>query len=172
MDGGASSLDKLVRGAYLEGWLRMFRRAKIRRAEQRGRSAAARLLAVAAIAATGFAQLSTSWHEASVRHVRCAEHGEITHVAMGANRAASSGVHHHAHHQAVVGASEPVAPAGGHDHCDFVFAVQGNAPVPVVRVAVKVAPPPLVAPRPVEPAPLPGRAFVLASAPKTSPPSA
>jgi hypothetical protein len=145
----------------------MFHRAKNHGADQHGRGAVARLLALAAIVATGFAQFSTSWHEASVQHVRCAEHGEITHVAMVANPVPSPIARHN-----VVGASDPVAPSGGHDHCDFVFAVQGSAQNRVVRVAITLPPPPQVAPRAVEPAPLPGRTFVLASAPKTSPPSA
>ena len=42
---------------------------------------AARLLAAAAVAAVGFAQFATSWHEATVQHVVCAEHGELTHVS-------------------------------------------------------------------------------------------
>ena len=162
-----SLLDNLSRAAYRPCWPRMFRRAKNHRADQQGRGSTARLLALAAIVATGFAQFSTSWHEASVQHVRCAEHGEMTHVEVVANPVPSPLSRHN-----VVGASDPIGPAGGHDHCGFVFAVQGGAQIPVVRVAIKLAPPPLVASRPVEPAPLPGRAFVLASAPKTSPPSA
>jgi hypothetical protein len=42
----------------------------------------------------------------------------------------------------------------------------------VVRAVVRYSPPPMIAREVREPAPAPGRAFVLASAPKTSPPSA
>src|SRR3569833_1121320 len=38
-------------------------------------------LAIALVAIATLAPLVTSWHEATVQHVRCAEHGELTHVA-------------------------------------------------------------------------------------------
>ena len=133
-------------------------------------AAAARLLAVLAVVAVGFGQLSTSWHEATVHHVRCAEHGELTHVrsASGQSRAAQPT-------EAFDGnalRSGDVELADAHEHCGFLFAVEGSAPSPLVRVAVAFQPPPEVARQLAPPAPNRGRAHVLASAPKTSPPAA
>jgi hypothetical protein len=125
-----------------------------------------RLFAAVLIAALGFVQFSASWHEATVRHVRCAEHGELTDV-----EAASP--------QAPVPASARAiieSPAGatnaGHDHCSLVFAFRRNADVQVVRVAKHFETPSLALRPACDLAPRPGRAFILASAPKTSPPSA
>jgi hypothetical protein len=116
--------------------------------------------------AVGFAQFSTSWHEATVQHVRCAEHGELTHVSSlpsdGPNQTSTG----NAIRSAGLGTLDV------HEHCGFVFAVQGSTSAPFVRIAVTFAPPPVVARQPANPAPRPGRAFVLASAPKTSPPAA
>ncbi len=127
---------------------------------------AARLLAAVAVAAVGFAQFATSWHELTVRHVVCAEHGELTHVSSVSTRAPA---------QVLVRTaiqSADLTTAEAHEHCGFVFAPESSTPSPVVRVAVKFEPPPAVAQKPADPAPHPGRAFVLASAPKTSPPAA
>jgi len=41
---------------------------------------ATRLLAFALIATMSFGPIASSWHELTVRHVVCAEHGELTHV--------------------------------------------------------------------------------------------
>lgn len=126
---------------------------------------AVRLLAVTLIAAVGFAQFSTSWHEATVQHVVCAEHGELTHVSSIASRAPARALG-----RAAIQAGD-VEIADAHEHCGFVFAPASSPPSPVVRVAAKFEPPPIVAEKPGAPAPHPGRAFVLASAPKTSPPT-
>jgi hypothetical protein len=125
----------------------------------------ARLLAGAAIALTVFAQFSSSWHEITARHVRCAEHGELTHVATGDGRAPSP-----AGRDNLIAASDPQTPSE-HEHCGFVLTAQGSLQPSVVRAAVKLPPPPTGTPRPNEPAPRPRRVVVLASAPKTSPPS-
>ena len=130
------------------------------------RKIAARLLAAASIAAVGFAQFSASWHEMTVQHVRCAEHGELTHIASIAHHAPVPTPRRDTIESADVGAID------GHDHCGFVFALRNAAPARVVRVAVRFAPPPAVVEQPAAPVPSTGRAFVLASAPKTSPPSA
>jgi hypothetical protein len=124
------------------------------------------LLAAASIAAVGFAQFSASWHEMTVQHVRCAEHGELTHIASIAHHAPVPTPRRDTIESADVGAID------GHDHCGFVFALRNAAPARVVRVAVRFAPPPAVVEQPAAPVPSTGRAFVLASAPKTSPPSA
>jgi hypothetical protein len=132
----------------------------------------ARLFAAALIVAIGVAQLSASWHEANVRHVRCAEHGEAIDVgvvgvvsALGSssasNRAKSTGME---------GADNGEAAA--HDHCSVLLALRAGTRAQLVRLATRLIPPPVVVRPTSEPAPRPGRAFVLASAPKTSPPAA
>jgi hypothetical protein len=68
--------------------------------------------------------------------------------------------------------SSDQSPLEAHEHCGFVFALQGSTQPPVIRVAVSFQPPAAVPQPAADPAPRPGRAFVLASAPKTSPPSA
>jgi hypothetical protein len=144
----------------------MFARAKRHRSARHGASAPVRLLALAAMLVIGLGQFSIAWHEGSVQHVRCAEHGELTDVVMAPDHGTSPIV---VDHLAIT--SAPAAPVG-HEHCDFVIAIQSNAQVPVVRTSVRLALPPVAAPWGAEPAPLPGRVFVLASAPKTSPPAA
>ena len=128
-----------------------------------------RLFAAALIAAMGFAQLSASWHEASVRHVQCAEHGEAIDVGLVSDLGPSSG--HHATRVSGFEASDS-AESTSHDHCTIVVAFRGSARTQLVRLATRLVPPPVVVRPASEPAPRPGRAFVLASAPKTSPPSA
>lgn len=127
-----------------------------------------RLFAAALIAAFGFAQFSASWHEASVRHVRCAEHGEMTHVAALANDGAPSA--HVLTTDDALTASELTTTAE-HDHCTVAFSFRGNAQSRLLRLAVRFSPPPAIVRAVGAPAPRPGRAFVLAAAPKTSPPS-
>lgn len=127
---------------------------------------AARVLAVAVVVAVGFAQFSTSWHEATVQHVICAEHGELTHVSRVDTGAPVQALGR----AAIKGADLEMADA--HEHCGFVFAPASSPPSPIVRVAVKFEPPAAVRETRAAPAPHPGRAFVLASAPKTSPPTA
>jgi hypothetical protein len=108
-------------------------------------------------------QLVAVSHEAAVRHFRCAEHGELTHIAFtGANAApslTSDGI----------GANENLL-SDGHEHCAVAFTVRdGQRPV-VFGSVVRYAPPPTVhATRSI--VAQPGRLFVLSSAPKTSPPS-
>ncbi len=130
---------------------------------------AARLFAVSLIAAVGFAQLSTSWHEASVRHVQCAEHGEAVDVGIVSSLELSLSLN-----QTTGTGIDGAGTAGttSHDHCCVVFAFRASARAQLVRLATRSEPPPVVVRPASEPAPRPGRAYVLASAPKTSPPSA
>ena len=128
------------------------------------------LLAIAAVVAVGFGQLSTSWHEATVQHVRCAEHGELTHVRSAPDHDVAAQMVETLHRDAVRSAALETVDA--HDHCGFLFAIKGGAPAPLVRVAVGFQPPPEVARHVAPPVESRGRAGVLASAPKTSPPSA
>jgi hypothetical protein len=129
---------------------------------------ATRLFTAALIAVVGFAQFSASWHESSVQHVRCAEHGELTHVAALSDQGTPPprGVA-----RTTFTGSEAGTPEG-HDHCAVAFTFRGSAQQQVLRVSTRFAPPPAVVRRAGDPAPRPGRSFVLASAPKTSPPSA
>jgi hypothetical protein len=131
------------------------------------------LLAMALLAIAAWAPFSTSWHEASVRHVRCAEHGELTHVAViseGAAAAPSPEEPSAAMRLALKG--RDAGTAAGHDHCAVAFVVQGGAQTPTARTAVRITPPaPVPGPAIVAP-PVLGRAFRLATAPKTSPPVA
>jgi hypothetical protein len=126
---------------------------------------AAKFLAVLLILSAGSAPFFASWHEAIVQHVRCAEHGELTHVnSLHAHNASPGAV------SSSLQPEENSDPPDGHQHCDLAFVVQGGAYVPVVQCAVRYTPP-TVPSRPVDcSAVLPGRACVLASAPKTSPP--
>jgi hypothetical protein len=128
-----------------------------------------RLFAAALIAAMGLAQLSASWHEANVRHVQCAEHGEAIDVGLVSDLGTPPGRHR------VTGSgfeASDSAESTSHDHCTIVFAFRGSSRAQLVRLATRLVPPPVVVRPASEPARRPGRAVVLASAPKTSPPSA
>jgi hypothetical protein len=129
---------------------------------------AARLFVAALIAAVGVAQFSASWHEASVRHVRCAEHGEA--IDVGVVSGVASPVRDRAARAGMEGADG--AETASHDHCSVVLAFRGSGREQLVRQATRFEPPPVVVRPASEPTKRPGRAFVLASAPKTSPPSA
>ena len=59
----------------------MNRRADSHSLIGRGRTkGTAKFLAVLLIVTAGSAPYFASWHEAIVQHVRCADHGELTHV--------------------------------------------------------------------------------------------
>ena len=130
---------------------------------------AVRVLAAALVAAMAFAQFAASWHEISVRHVQCAEHGEAIDVGvvshLGPSRASNR-----ADGTWMEGADS--GEAASHDHCSVLFALRAGSRAQLVRLATRFEPPPVVVRPASEPAPRPGRAFVLASAPKTSPPAA
>jgi hypothetical protein len=132
-------------------------------------SVVARLFATTLIAAIGFVQFSTSWHEASVRHVRCVEHGEAIDVGLVSDLGPSS-TRHRATSISIERADS--GEAATHDHCSVLFALRAGTRAQLVRLATRLIPPPVVVRPASEPAPRPGRAFVLASAPKTSPPAA
>jgi hypothetical protein len=132
----------------------------------RGTSAAAQLLAVALVAIIAGSPIASSWHELTVRHERCAEHGELTHVPTSRGLAGTE-----ARTFASVGGVD-LAALDGHDHCAGGCIVRKKIDVSVIRTPVRWAPPPSIARETRDLAPRPGRACVLASAPKTSPPSA
>jgi hypothetical protein len=126
-----------------------------------------RVLALVLVAVVGCAELSLHAHEIAAQHVRCAVHGELIHVPSGLGRAGTE-------------APSAMASATGsssgtfdeHEHCTLLFAAQEGAPPPPALRAVRFTPPPppLVT-APAAPSLRPGRSYVLASAPKTSPPS-
>jgi hypothetical protein len=131
-------------------------------------SAAARTFTVVVMAAATFAQLLSLSHEMTVRHFRCAEHGELTHVAAVAGSAVELPSRRA---EAAFRASDADAP-DAHEHCAVAFTVEGSSCTPSAAGAVgAVPPPPALHPTAPVISP-PARAFVLASAPKTSPPSA
>ena len=127
----------------------------------------ARLFAAALVVGFGFSQLLASWHEAGVRHVRYAEHGEMVDVEASHGPVFNDG----RTTEPTVEGAETATPSE-HEHCAVALALRGNAQIQVVRASVRLVAPPVSVRPAVDPAPRPGRAFVLASAPKTSPPSA
>jgi hypothetical protein len=131
-------------------------------------SAAARAFTVAVMAAATLAQLSSIAHEMTVRHFRCAEHGELTHVA--AMAAAGEGLPARPTTDALRAPESQTVDA--HEHCGVAFTVEGSSCTPsATSVTGTVAPAPALRPRPARVIQA-GRTVVLASAPKTSPPSA
>lgn len=124
-----------------------------------------RALAVALSTAVTLAQLIALSHEAGVRHVRCAEHGELTHVASVPAEVALSFRPAHAAWRR--GALET---PDAHEHCAGAFTVQSSTASPLIRADLRRPAPD------VRHAPPPGPTFrreprsLLAAAPKTSPP--
>lgn len=139
-----------------------------RRAGNHRLSTAAKSLAVVVMAAATLAQFFALSHEVTVRHFRCAEHGELTHVAGMAIDAPPNGPRREG---AAIG-GQAADTADAHEHCATAFTVESGSAPPIVRVPVRFTPPPSVSRAAAIVAPRLGRAFVLASAPKTSPPSA
>ena len=132
----------------------------------RGGSSARPLALVIAISAA-LAQFAFSWHESTVQHVRCTEHGELTHVSAHAATAAvfSTRVDR-------IRRAPAVEIGDAHEHCALAFTVEGGSQAPVLRTAVRLATPRAPMRPEHQPALRVGRTIVLASAPKTSPPSA
>ncbi len=130
-------------------------------------SPAARAFTIAVMAAATFAQLLSLSHEMTVRHFRCAEHGELTHVA------ALAGTRVELPSRRTEPALRPrdAEGADAHEHCGVAFTVEGSSCAPSTGGAIGAVAPPAPIPAPSTIA-FHGRAFVLASAPKTSPPSA
>jgi len=134
------------------------------RGDRRRLSGAARALALIAAAAALLGQFFALFHEIAVRHARCAEHGEITHVRLAGPTAsleppATSGLR-----------AQKGEPLPGHEHCATALTLLSAAGTRVHRQALHS--PPVPAPIPFWNAPpARDRAFLLASAPKTSPPS-
>ena len=140
-------------------------------AHLRRAGAAKTLLAAVLLVVAATAPFAASWHQASVQHVRCAEHGELTHVAVSTDARAVADARRAGAARLSLNGGDAGTPAE-HEHCEFAFTVQSSAQTAAVHTTVRTLPPSVVAPRPALTLPTPGRTFVLASAPKTSPPSA
>jgi hypothetical protein len=138
------------------------------RGNSHGASATARLFTIAVMVAASAAQLASLSHEMTVRHFRCAEHGELTHVAALAAPAAVLSAR--PTHDALRTHDQETADA--HEHCGVAFTVEGHSFSPAGSQLMGSLPPP----QPIVAADAtvrtPGRAFVLSNAPKTSPPAA
>lgn len=129
-----------------------------------GFSTGARAFTLAVIVAASLAQFAALSHEMTVRHIRCAEHGELTHV-VSARGDLSAGT-------AELGrALRPHAAevADAHEHCGRALLVTAGAVLSPPAISGELAPPPAV-PVPIAPRLARGRAVALAAAPKTSPP--
>jgi hypothetical protein len=133
------------------------------RAGHHGFSTGARAFTLAAIVVASLGQFASLAHEVTVRHFRCAEHGELTHVGAAAGEVAASP------RDAL--RSQTAAAIDAHEHCGVAFMVEGSAAGPSTSVAGRLPPPP---PVPAPPAPRlhARRAVALAAAPKNSPPRA
>jgi hypothetical protein len=113
------------------------------------------------MAAALLGQLLAVSHEAAVPHFRCAEHGDLTHVAITGTEAALSPSPDR------LGPNQAQA-SDGHEHCAAAFTVRGGARPVVGRTLVRYAPPPIVRGATRSIVELPGRLFVLASARQTT----
>jgi hypothetical protein len=165
-----SAFDLLVADACFRFERSMLARTiKDRLLKPRKGGVAARLFVAALIVAVGFAQFSASWHEASVRHVQCAEHGEAIEIGIVSDLGPSP-TRHRAASTGMEGADNTETTS--HDHCSLVLAFRASARDQVLRQFTRFVPPTVVVRPASEPARRPGRTFVLASAPKTSPPTA
>jgi len=132
---------------------------------------AIRSFTVAVMAAAMVAQLLSISHEMTVRHFRCAEHGELTHVAALSPLAAEPLAQETRAANDALRARDAEA-ADNHEHCGVSFTVQGSSCITSIGSAIGSVPPsPALRPAPSSVSWC-ARGFVLASAPKTSPPSA
>ncbi|HVT09685.1 MAG TPA: hypothetical protein VHO67_19625 [Polyangia bacterium] len=139
------------------------------RAKHHGSSTAARALTLLAVVVASVGQFTSLAHEMTVWHFRCADHGELTHVAVAGPASADGAGRTVAANHTLHGATTSCVDA--HEHCGLAFTTEGSAPAPSACAPGCLAPPP---PGPAPPAPrLHGaRTVALAAAPKTSPPRA
>src|SRR5262245_53435382 len=126
---------------------------------RRARAVCAALTAVVLAACT----LLAEWHQATVIHARCAEHGELVHVSAGASRGAG---------EDRVAARDAAGERRGaqHDHCTLCPRNHDGAPPQLTFVPAAM--PPVTAVVAVAPrAPAIIGYDALTDAPKTSPPA-
>ncbi|HEY6475747.1 MAG TPA: hypothetical protein VI456_04145, partial [Polyangia bacterium] len=76
------------------------------------------------MAAATFAQLLSLSHEMTVRHFRCAEHGELTHVAA---LAAGARVELPSRRAEPALRAQDAQAADAHEHCGVAFTVEGSS---------------------------------------------
>jgi hypothetical protein len=126
----------------------------------------ARLLAVALIAIVAWKPVASLRHELTVRHMRCAEHDELTHVRAPEDAAIET----RRDSDAVL--SEKPGTAPQHDHCSEGFVAPGRLSVSATSSMSRLPAPTSTMGAMRAGAMGTGREFVLANAPKTSPPSA
>ena len=134
-----------------------------------GFSTAARALTLGAVVVASLGQFASLAHEMTVRHFRCAEHGELTHVAANASPSSDGTGRATAAKDAL--RAPAAAAVDAHEHCGLTFTVEGSAPAPSACASSRLAPPP-PALAPAAPRLQGGRDVALAAAPKTSPPRA
>ena len=126
------------------------------------------ILATLAMALSGAADL---YHQATTRHTRCAEHGELVHRNGDGGAVAATDVGHtHPGPERALRDRPTSGPVDPHEHCPFPCATPASV-VGARRAAAVVATPDhaIVAIRR-EPPALVGR-HLFRSAPKTSPPA-
>ncbi len=136
------------------------------RGGNRGASAAANAFTVVMMAAVTIAQLLSISHEITVRHFRCSEHGELTHAATVEVAAIPAQRANHA-----LRSQEDQTP-DTHEHCGVAFTIEGSSCTPSSGGTIGTVTPELVQPPMLAVAAIGRRPDILASAPKTSPPSA
>jgi hypothetical protein len=122
---------------------------------RRARAPGAAAMAVLLLACT----LLAGWHEATVRHARCVDHGEL--VEVGAAGARVVGDQQIAAHDGT--STEP------HDHCALCPRTHDGTPPALTHVAVPMRSVAPVAPRALRPRIVIAHGIVRL-APKTSPP--
>jgi hypothetical protein len=117
-------------------------------------------------------QLVSLAHEATERHVRCAEHGDLSHVGAGADSAGSSAALDALESRAARPrsvADRAAVASVAHAHCAFLFTGRRERSKPILLVAP--APEPALPPEP-RAAPIVAAPAerILLSAPKIAPP--
>jgi hypothetical protein len=125
-----------------------------------------RVLVIALIALVASRSVASSQHELTVRHVRCAEHDELTHV----QAAEGAALEPRCESASVVGANAGTRVL--HDHCWEGFIARGRLLVSHLFEVTRLPATPSIGGVMSAVAIVEGQSFLLASAPKTSPPSA
>jgi hypothetical protein len=129
-------------------------------------------MAVAALLVV--ANLVAHWHQATVVHARCAEHGEQVHAAPEASADLRIGAADRAHEAVEVAALWARTGAGAgedHDHCDLCPLTREPLPLAAPAVAGVRLPQAVDAARPLAIAASLPSVDLVRFAPKTSPPA-
>lgn len=129
---------------------------------RRGLTSSAAAIVVALLCLAG--QLLTVAHQAAERHVRCVEHGEMSHVRTATTTSVRPSRNDIAIDVALV------SDGSGHEHCDFLVCSNRQQTKPILVVMAAPEPPARPASRPV-PVLAPQTERILLSAPKIAPPT-